>query len=448
MGTSEITAFNHNPSKYPQNGLTKRAYQQYNLSAPQEYAIEQTADFNDGNGMIIPSTLKKIITAHGKNLFVWVANNCWTSGGTKAKLVTQSMIDQYAPKFLNTGTNDDIYEWVSNLAGSLWGTHSYGNMIDGSTADIHIWLYDINNDNSTTGGVCGYFWSLNNYKKTTFANSNEKVMFVIDAVLFATPTPIGGTWEITDYWPQFMISTLAHEFQHMIEFYEKYVLRSINVEVWINEMASQCAEDLVASKMLSNGPRGVTYSDFTAGATGNASGRLPLYNANNTLAITDWSEDTAQTYTNYSKTYAFGAYLTRNYGGANFIKSLVQNSYGSTDAVNFALTANGYTGVTFGDALRNFGAANLVSNLTTAPAGYRINSGAWNTSTVNGIDYTLGSINLYNYSTAPYVYNDMPTGSQNKASNIYYNAGTGLSGTKEWVIANLDADVKMTVVVK
>ena len=218
-------------------------------------------------------------------------------------------------------------------------------------------------------GVVGYFWGRNNFLKTSQSSSNEKVMFVIDAVMFAAPS--GGTWEMTDYWPQKVISALAHEFLHMIYFYQKTVLQFLNdSNSAVNEMLAQCVEDLVANKIQTDGPRGVPYGTATAGLAGNTSGRLPLYNSSNDYTLLDWSSSSAETYINYSKTYALGAYLMRNYGGANLVKSMVQNAYTGVNCIVNAVNTNGGIGITYENILKNFGAANLLSDRTTMTTGY------------------------------------------------------------------------------
>ena len=42
----------------------------------------------------------------------------------------------------------------------------------------------------------------------------------------------------------------------MIRYYQKPVLREATSEVWLNEMASEVGEDLIANKLKVNGPRG------------------------------------------------------------------------------------------------------------------------------------------------------------------------------------------------
>lgn len=444
-GKQSITDFNNDPWKYPADGMTKSQYQQYSASQPEKYIFGSSEFLYDEAGNAHSSTVRKVISANGKNLLVWVDDECWGPTSLKKYYITQQMIDEFAPKFLNTGTDNDVYEWVSNICGAPWGENSYSNLIP-VTDDIHIWLTDINNDNKTTGTITvGYFFSRDNFLKSTYSKSNEKLLFTLDAVVFATTT--NGTWDLSHYWPMKLISTLAHEFTHMIYFYQNNILGRLSGHTAINEMSAQCVEDLVSNKILSNGPRGVPYATSGAGSLNNNSGRLPLYNSYNDYNLLEWSSKEDERLLNYSKTYALGAYLMRNYGGANFIKELIQNNTtGITSIVN-AVNINGGRVGNYGEILQMFGAANLLSEKTTMPVGYIYNTGSWTTSNVNGTTYELGSINLYNYSNVPYVYNTLPS-TQKPGSNTYFRGGTNLKGTKEWYFQGLNANTKLTVVIK
>ena len=139
--------------------------------------------------------------------------------------------------------------------------------------------------------------------------------------------------------------------------------------------------------------------------------------------------------------------MMRNYGGANLIKDLIQNNSTGANSIVNAVNSNG-GGLNYEDILQRFGVANLLSDKSTTTAGYKFNiSGSWIPSTINGITYELGSINLYNYSPTPYIYNQLPS-TQNAGSNIYYRAGSNLNGTQEWFFEGMSTDTKLTVVIK
>lgn len=451
-GEEWISEFNRNPFKEGKKykGMAKNDYKKYKTFQRAYYEVGVTENFTDdyGNGTVtIPSTLKSKVSANGKTLYVWVQNSSWIGAGVKKHEVTQEMVDKLSAAFLKPGDDNDIYEWVTNICGAPWGPNNYSYCIP-DTNDIHILLQDIKNDNSDSGGVAGYFWGVNNFKKSVNAVSNEKLMFVIDSVMFAAKD--GYSWEITDYWPEELISILAHEFQHMINFYQKIFVQdnSSGSETWLNEMLSQCIEDIVADKIKADGPRGVLYSDKTAGSSGNKYGRLPLYNQYNDISLTEWLKN-ADVLKSYSISYAFGAYLIRNYGGAELIKNMVQNSGTGKECIEEAIKSCGYGDISFAEAMNRFGAANLLSDELTTPEGYSLNTGNWYTSTLNGDFYNLGSINLFNYYYAPKIETSISSYilAKDNSNKLYYAGRTGSSGG-EWTIKGLSSNIKMKVIVK
>ena len=92
--------------------------------------------------------------------------------------------------------------------------------------------------------------------------------------------------------------------------------------------------------------------------------------------------------------------------------------------------------------------ASMLSDKMDMDTGYRFNRGdVWSESTVGGIRYDLGSINLYNYLPAPYIYDELPN-SQHAGSNLFYSGGSGLSGQKEWYFKGVNEKTQVSVVVK
>ena len=79
-------------------------------------------------------------------------------------------------------------------------------------------------DPLTEGGVAGYFYAKDNFKSSYYSGSNQRIMFYLDAVMFANGDGIDGTdWDVSDPSPGDIVSTLTHEFQHMIHFYQKQI---------------------------------------------------------------------------------------------------------------------------------------------------------------------------------------------------------------------------------
>ncbi len=467
-GKPEVTEYNSNPWKYADSDKSaeSRSYSYINnpVDEPLRSSFDEAFSFKNTASETIPARCKSVTTnGAGKTLNIWVANNCWSATGSgKAYYVTQAMVDAMAVKFLTAGAPNDVYDWVTNIYGAEWGPTSYGNLIAADN-NIHILLYDIDADNSTSTGTLGFFWSKDNFTTASVSYSNEKIMFYMDAVMYATPEIIPASWSITDPMPAEIISTLAHEFQHMINFYQKNVLDGVNsTDTWINEMCSMVTEDLLADKLLVNGPRGVDYGTSGPGVSGNTLGRLPLFNYWNDAPLTTWLAS-PKTGRSYSMSYAFGAYLARNYGGAELFKDIVRgvptkSVYGDyRDIVEAVKAHGGAADITMGDLLRDWGVAVVLSDKTTilSPGKYEYNhTPGYMTSTVN-FTYNLGSINLFYYKygsrTEPWAYsiaglNDYDSATMNRGSNIYVKETlvTGMN-TKKFRMRD---GVKLTVVVK
>jgi len=390
------------------------------------------------------ATARKVIsvsTTYGvKTLSIWVSNDTFGTGCTKVKCLTQGMIDALADSFLKSGGDNDVYDWVTNVYGQEWGTHSNNKLI-ANTNEISILLTDIDNDNSQTGGVVGYFYPKDNFKKESIAGSNEQIMLYADAVLFANGN---AEWSMDNFWPREMISTLAHEFQHMIHFYQKSVLLTDeSTDTWINEMLSESTEDLVASKIHHTGSRGVDYRIGSAGEKGNILGRYPLFNANNMLSLTTWNARSA----NYATVNAFGAFLLRNYGGAKVLHDIVHNNLTDEQAIIKAIqkTPQGQ-GKTFNDLLKEWGTAVLLSDHDNLGADMpHYNTGGYMTNQYNQSTYDLGSINFFNYNPPPHVSSSVGTVKGN--ANYYYKVGSNLTG-KINIDLTLNGRVETTLIIK
>jgi len=337
-----------------------------------------------------------------RSLSIWVADSEWGGG-----LVDSTMIAALADAFFGAAGSpqESIYNWVTAMLGDEWGDGDslYYNFqsLDtiAASGNITILLADIASDTyafRSNGGIVGYFYSGDTIP--SFSYSNGRVMFTIDAPMLAEAD---GSWDLGDPWPSTVVSTLAHEFQHMIHFYQKGVLRGgdyFNEATWIDELCAMQVEDLLADKMGVSGPRGIGPSDYSAGAAGNIYGRLPDYLPWPDLSLEAWPDtDDALITSYYSLAYSFGAYLTRNYGGSEFVRRLVQSA--STDAGAVAAAASAFSGrdESIVGLLRRWGAAVLLSHRTDAPAYYRYNSGGAFQSSSGGLTYNLGSINMYNY---------------------------------------------------
>lgn len=450
---------------------------------------EPVADMVDQTGSLVSwaaagmggvaSTCRSVTTLAtdqgDRTLNIWVANDCWVGTSTKKHSITQTMVDTLAAKFLASGSDNDIYDWVTDILGPEWagaGITADPSLIPGN-GEITILLSDIQGDNADDGGVVGYFYSLNNFLNSALVGtqyeglSNQRVMFVIDAVMYANPDDDGHSvddagyysdngWSSGDYWAEEIYSTLAHEFQHMIHFYRKGIVArgdGASAETWIDEMCAQLVEDLVAAKQGVMGPRGVVSSDGTAGSSGNTNGRIPAFNQYLSLGLSGY-EDSADSYDveDYSFSYSFGAWLLRNYGGAQFVKDVVWDTATDSQAIVDAVKACSGRTYTFPGLLQRWAVSVLGSSRTDMPPGFRYNTGASFPST-SALDatagYSVGSIDFFNYAPAPAILTPstlVDVASFPAASSLYYKAASGLSGSRSFRL-HLPAGVAFSVYV-
>lgn len=433
-----VVEFNANPPPL-RAGLarTSRAdrLRQNQAAAVTEGAAFTFLDYDDSRTVTqIAATARKVVSDGAVTLAVWVADANW-GRCPRPPCVTQTQVDTVARTFLRPGSDNDVYDWVTAIFGAPWGPHRYIDIISAEQAGlIHILLYDIDDDGLPTSGdsvrTVGYFFAKDNllrdpqHPDLRVRTSNERLMFYADAVLLASPA--GASWEATDRGPSLVLTTLAHEFQHMIHYYQKPILRDAVAETWLNEMSSAVAEDLLAGKLrVDAGPRGVAHDDPTAGAPGNTSDRLSRYNRYNYIQVTTWnSRPPGASLKHYSINYALGAYLARTHGGAALFGDIVRNRESGVAAIDAALAARG-AGRSFGDVLVDWGIANLLSDDTGAPDRWRYNTGGWRTSGAGGSEFRLGSINLFNYQQQPAIFPFRThVGLQRAAhSNLYLSLG-------------------------
>jgi hypothetical protein len=473
----EVTSFNNDPPRA--DTLRSRAvYSAAPMQAllPGEfYSI--SPGFNPYTMSIIDTTLLHSETdENGVTVNVRLADD-WDDyiSGPAPLPITASMGQALAEAFLIPGVDNDIYDWVTTILGEPWydwatdgqdewAADGHSELISpldvGNT--IEILLLDIEEDGVPSGGVVvGLFWAKDNYYQSAITVSNERIMFYLDAPMFSQPE--GGTWEITDYWPAIMVSTLAHEFQHMIHFYQKNVLRMDvgETETWLNELLSLAIEDVLSERMGVAGPRGVdptVHSDGSAGDPDNPEGRIPEYNTSSDTGVFTWTS--SYPLPNYAVNYAFGAYLTRQLGGPELLGAILHNDESGHYAITRGLEAMGFN-MSTRRALSRWAGSVLVSDEILDPLTaelYRlgVNSGGWFLYTVDESTFNLGSIDYHNYrcdtcsQSGPIIFTSSPPGGNpflEAGSATFFLAGESLTGTREWDIS-LGENTDLVVVVR
>jgi hypothetical protein len=298
----------------------------------------------DSNGAWITETAK--LQKIGAYCKIWIADK-YFSGSTPDlshtnQKLTQAQVNAIADKF------DAIYAKETAVFGFEYGGGPSGNGGVDEDSKIQILIYDIDYDYSAaqTGGTFGFFWAKDEFDQSSLSGNiktNKAEIFYIDS-------------HFADLEPGMIYSTLIHEFQHMINFNEKYLNHGLNSDVWYNEMLSMLAEDLLDPFI-------------TISALDDAhpiASRIPLFLGDYDITgpASAWLGGT-RVYNSYSNAYAFGAYLARNFGGAKLVELMAKNSSVDIASISAALAAcvDNLTDVsTFQQALSRYGEALVYTN--------------------------------------------------------------------------------------
>lgn len=274
-------------------------------------------DLNDDN--TTPYSYKEgTLKAIGTHCFVWYFSS-------SKSFIKESEIDfdTVAEKF------DQIYSTETSIFGSTQMYANYNNTIK-TTSDHHvnILVFDIYGDaveSNTNSGTYGFFRShdffLNSKQNINNKDSNERLVINVDSwILQSTPGII--------------YSTLAHEFQHLLNYVSKGLNNNQDITTWFTEMQSLLCEEIfqhILNIKDEDSPKD----------------RLYYFNATHHLGFGDytWTYAKQKGYNggfDYSNTYAFGTYLMHNYGGIDLIHQIAVNSYIDEDAITNALKTLGY----------------------------------------------------------------------------------------------------------
>lgn len=212
--------------------------------------------------------------------------------------VNQEALQRSAERFEN-GT----YPTNRAFFGSEWSPG-----IDGDVR-VHILMGDV-------PGVAGYFSASNEYSKLAEPFSNEREMFFINLKAISPGN---------DYFD----GVLAHEFQHMIHWYQDR-----NEDTWVNEGFSELATFI----------NGYGTSNF-----------IGAYVVAPDIQLTSWSSSIPAY---YGSSFLFMAYFLQRYG-EEMTKAVVANPQNGIAGFNAVLAEHGFT-ERFNDIFADFLIANYL----------------------------------------------------------------------------------------
>ncbi len=286
--------------------------------------------------------------AAGKYCYVWIVDDYYdeTAGGCK---VNAEIAEEIAEKF-DSLYNMERYvfgEELEKMYSSSGKLTAIENVSDTGSM-VNIVLYDIGNDygSSSTCGVLGYFYARDYYSQalaslsssySAFKCSNQGKYFYVDSAYLNT------------YFDT-CISTLAHEFQHMIRF-ANVINNSLSSDsTWYNEMLSMLCEDMLQKHL------GLDDDD-------SPKGRTQTFNAYYYLSgLGEYDSDYASA--GYAVWSNFGMFIARYYGGAALVQKLATMK-SSLDCVVSAVNSLNGTSYTLDDLFEQYAQALLGSSTYT-----------------------------------------------------------------------------------
>ena len=217
------------------------------------YSVGNTKDiYVDSNVNMTQYSLKTAkLYASGDNCYVWCVESDFTKQG-KDSTEMEKIAKEFKEKF------EAFYPLITNVFGNesdklINSNASTSKLSEAASIDmetygdtgkkINIVIYDIGADYEASSqcGVLGYFYAKDYFTRVSNSNSvirysNEGKYFYIDAI-YAVKS-INTT-----------ISTLAHEFQHMINYGMKDMKDYGSPDTSYNEMLSMLCEDMMAEKL-------------------------------------------------------------------------------------------------------------------------------------------------------------------------------------------------------
>ncbi len=298
--------------------------------------------------MSISATLRTV----GANAYFYIEDAWWsrlTSAQQNSLAVTLSG--------LSAEFNNVIYPRMTAIYGSEW-------------------MPGIDNDNRVTILVTelvkdagGYFKLDDEYLKSQRTDSNEREMVYLNGLYVGST--LGKTF-------------LAHEFQHLITFYQKTVRYGVDEDVWLNEARSEYAPTLLG------------YDNQYE--LSNLKMRVDKFLSSPSDPLGEWQDQSGD----YGVADLFMQYLIDHYG-TRIITLMMQNSLVGINSINAALRVMGQTD-TFAAIFSNWTLANYLN------------------------DCSVGSAKTYCYSNPSLAYNTLHV-----APTANYALGDGSLELASWI---------------
>lgn len=275
--------------------------------------------------------------AVGKYCYVWIVDDYYDETASGCK-VNAEIAEKIAEKF-DSLYNVERYvfgEELEKMYSSSGSLTDIENVSDTGSM-VNIVLYDIGNDydSSSSSGVVGYFYARDYYSQSlaSLSKSYSALKYSNEGKYFYVDSAYLNTYFDT------CISTLAHEFQHMIRFANVVNNDLSSDETWYNEMLSMLCEDMLQEHLeLDDGD--------------SPKGRTTTFNVYYYLSgLGEYNSSYASA--GYAVWSNFGMFIARNYGGAAFVQKL-STMDSSFDSVVSAVNSLNNTSYSFEDLFEQY----------------------------------------------------------------------------------------------
>lgn len=337
---------------------------------------------DDGKGNFQKKTVK--LYAKNEYCYVWCVPDEATSFSKLSGLA--SVFDEICLPviYLSGLPSSDIFGKVSNgVLGkiSMNGFSPTGDM-------VNLVVYDIGSDGSS-GSYIGFFASRDyypdkedlsiisglNYRDSdvNLNYSNEGQFLYLDS------------WYLRNRYGV-ALSTMVHEFHHLIVWGQKFMNYGNYIDDAWNELLSLMCEDLMQAKIAQEEP---SYKFWDSPAQ-----RLPYFNKNYVNAGLELRSDlgSAGTVFSYSTIYAFGAWLLRNFGGAELFARMARSKYVNESMVIEAVNSVNGTSYTMENLLGMFAVSCVAPKYF-----YTMNKSSATTRNYNGYSFPSPPIDLWHF---------------------------------------------------
>jgi len=265
---------------------------------------------NEGFDKLGRSSMTATLRHISENAYFYVDDDYWNTLGFSGRQNLMSGISELASDFDAT-----IYPTET----SFWGQEPKPG-VDGDNR-ITILLEQLKSGNG------GYFSTSNGYPKTSAPDSNEREMVVISAE------------SVSNSYTRIF---LAHEFQHLISFNQKELLRDVTEDVWLNELRSEYSVTLIGYNNIFN--------------NSNLERRAETFFDNPSDSLTEWPNVSLD----YSSVALFAEYIVDQYG-AGFLRETLQTNLAGISSINLSLASRDAS-EGFADVFAGWLAANYIND--------------------------------------------------------------------------------------